>query len=144
MGTAAADSGLLRHDVIPVVSGYLVVMSMFVAHRRHRRRRAARGRPDEPITIRGWRPTWAGLTRYLLATALGGYVAFIAVILLYYFALGGETFTFIRDALTGGVWLGFGIAVPGLLFLAWVGERTSQRRTRRGQSPPIPDEPPRS
>src|SRR5439155_14886380 len=81
---AAADSGLLRHDIIPVVSGYVVVMSMFVAHRRDRRRLAARGRPDEPITIRGWPPTWPGLAKYLLATALGGYVVFIAVILLYY------------------------------------------------------------
>ncbi|HEX9313158.1 MAG TPA: DUF6256 family protein [Actinomycetota bacterium] len=134
---AEASGGLFRHDVIPVVSGYVVVMSMFVAHRRDRRRRAARGRPDEPITIRGWPPTWSGLTRYLLATALGGYVVFIAVILLYYFALGGENFTFIRDALTGGVWLGFGIAVPGLLFLAWVGERTRDRRVRppEGGSP---------
>jgi Family of unknown function (DUF6256) len=138
---AAADSGLLRHDVIPVVSGYVVVMSMFVAHRRDRRRRAAGGRPDEPLAIRGWPPTWSGLTRYLLATGLGGYVVFIAVILLYYFALGGEDFTFIRDALTGGVWLGFGIAVPGLLFLAWVGERTSQRRGgRSGESRQTRDE----
>src|SRR5437773_7052517 len=106
---AAADTDLLRHDLIPVISGYLVVMAMFVAHRRNRRRQAVRGRPDEPITIRGWPPTWAGLTRFLVATALGGYVVFIAVILLYYFALGGENLTFIRDALTGGVWLGCGI-----------------------------------
>ena len=127
---AAADSGLLRHDVIPVLSGYVVVMSILLAHRRTLRRQAARGRPDEPTTIRGWPPTWAGMTRYLLATALGGYFVFIAVILLYYFALGGETFTFIRDALTGGVWLGFGIAVPGLLFLAWADERTGHRRGR--------------
>ena len=132
---AAVPGGLLRHDVIPVLSGYLVVMSMFVAHRRDRRRQAARGRPDEPVTIRGWPPTWTGLTRYLLATALGGYVVFIAVILLYYFALGGENLTFIRDALTGGVWLGLGIAVPGLLFLGWVGERFSERRVRRGGRP---------
>ncbi len=133
---AAADSGLLRHDVIPVLSGYLVVMSILLAHRWDRRRRAAQGRPDEPIAIRGWPPTWAGLTRYLLATALGGYVVFIAVILLYYFALGGENLTFIRDALTGGVWLGLGIAVPGLLFLGWVEERIGKRRVQRSKAAP--------
>ena len=67
------------------------------------------------MQIRGWPPTQRGLAGFVVTMALGGYVVFMAVIVLYYLALGGETFRFIRDALTGGAWLGFGVAVPALL-----------------------------
>jgi uncharacterized protein DUF6256 len=97
---------LLRHDVIPVLSGYVVAMAILWAGRRPR--------VDGRI-VRGGAPTWLRLARYLVGTAVGGYAVFIAVILLYYLALGGQDVGFIRDALVGGAWLAFGVGVPALL-----------------------------
>ena len=119
-------SAVVRHDVVPLLSAYLLLVAMLFGH--HRSRRATGAGRGRPVQIRGWPPTQRGLAGFVVTMALGGYVVFMAVIVLYYLALGGETFRFIRDALTGGAWLGFGVAVPALLFLAWVDERRSRRR----------------
>jgi hypothetical protein len=108
-------SGLLRHDVIPVLSGYVVAMAILLAGRGKRVSRALirarrQGRP----------PTWRGMATYLLATAVGGYAVFMAVILVYYFVLGGQRFSFIRDAFIGGAWLAFAIGVPMLVLLGLI------------------------
>ena len=141
-------SDLIRHDVIPVLSGYVLLMAMLLlaggrsprrallrsgtAPYRYgaiRRRILQRGRSPSPTD----RPeaagsAWPRLVRYLVATAAGGYMLFLAIVIVYYLALGGETSKFIRDAVFGGAWLAFGVAVPALLAAAWFEDRVRSRR----------------
>ena len=124
-------SGVIRHDVVPLLSAYLLLVGMLLYHRRQRRRRGPQ--PEDPI--RGWPPTYRGLVRFLVNTAVGGYLAFMAMILLYNVLLGGEDVRLIRDAVTGGAWLGLGVAVPALLLFGWLEARFGrQGRPRRGRT----------
>src|SRR6266568_2560536 len=128
LGSAAgrpAWPGLLRHDVVPVLSAYVLLMAMMIATRGGRRAREERAAPPAgpgPKAV-----PWRALARHLVVTALGGYGVFLAIVLVYYLALGGEDARFIRDALTGGAWLGFGIGLPGILVVAWIEDRLGRR-----------------
>ena len=139
-------SDLVRHDIIPVLSGYVLLMGMLLLT--HGRPRAADGPKEEVLRV-GMAPyrygairarehragfaapgdrrapaaVWPRLLRHVLATAAGGYVLFLAIVLIYYFVLGGETARFIRNAVLGGAWLAFGVAVPSLLIAAWLEDR---------------------
>ena len=138
-------SDLLRHDVIPVLSGYLLLMAMLLAAGRQGERPRARMAPYRYGAIRARTPLgsrepehgpgparWSRLLAYLLTTAAGGYVLFLAIVLIYYFTLGGESARFVRDAVFGGGWLAFGIAIPAFMAAAWLENRLGPRR------PPTP------
>jgi Family of unknown function (DUF6256) len=72
---------------------------------------------------------WARLVRFLGATALGGYVVFLALVLIFYFALGGQGPGFVADALGAGAMLAFAVVLPS--FLAMELARALVRRRRR-------------
>jgi len=111
--------------VVPVLSAYVLLMAMMIATRGGRRAREERAAPPAgpgPKAV-----PWRALARHLVVTALGGYGVFLAIVLVYYLALGGEDARFIRDALTGGAWLGFGIGLPGILVVAWIEDRLGRR-----------------
>jgi hypothetical protein len=58
-------------------------------------------------------------------------VLFFAIDVLYYVGVGGQPLSFLRQALTGGAWLAFGVALPVLFVLGWL-----EGRTRRGAHRP--------
>lgn len=125
---------LLRHDVIPVAAAYLVFLALMVTYRVTVRREHRGSWPRrERAGIRpagGDRPAWAGLIQFVVGTAAGGYVFFLCIVVVFYFALGGEDSGFIRQALVEGSILAFGFVVPVFLALSWVSDRRSRRRTR--------------
>ena len=95
---------------------------------------AARGAPARGPASRPPRsaPEWLALTRLLLTMAGVGYLAFLALVLVFYLGLGGQGPGFLRDALGGGAFLAFGVAVPGFLFAELVRGAVGGRRSRRG------------
>jgi hypothetical protein len=136
-------SDLLGHDVIPVLSGYVLLMAMLLAAGPGLRRSRPRMAPYRYGAVRGRTPLgalepehgsrragWPRLLTHLLITAMGGYVLFLAIVLIYYFGLGGKSARFLRDAFLGGAWLTFCIAVPALMAAAWLEDRLRTRRPR--------------
>jgi hypothetical protein len=127
---------ILRHDIIPVASAFLVFVALLVAY--HRARKAGRG--TSPRLRRGRRvadPGWPHLIRYLAGTMAGGYLFFLAIVVVFYFVLGGEQVSLITDALLGGSALAFLIVGPAFLLFSWLAERWGRDEHRNLRvSPP--------
>jgi hypothetical protein len=124
VGSVTAQPGptwteLLRHDVIPVMSAYALLVVMLLRYGAGRRAAAARRKVAHAsgADVGGAEPGRADLVRYLVRTALGGYVVFLLIVTLYYFALGGEPPSFLGQALWGGAFLGFAAAIPAFLLI---------------------------
>jgi hypothetical protein len=82
---------------------------------------------DPPATV----DDWIRLVRFLAATAIGGYAAFLAIVLLFYFALGGQGPGFVADALGSGAMLALAVAVPAFLGLEAIRAAVRVIRGRR-------------
>jgi hypothetical protein len=126
---------VMRHDVIPVASAYLVFLGLLVTYRVATRRSAAGPSPgrerSRTRSSSGADPGWGDLVRYLAGTAAGGYLFFLSIVVVFYFVLGGEDPEFIRQALVEGSILAFGLVVPAFLVLSGLsGLRSRQRRTK--------------
>jgi hypothetical protein len=80
---------------------------------------------DPPATLEDWRR----LVRYLAVTAVGGFGVFLVIVLVFYFALGGQGRGFMADALGSGAMLALAVVVPS--FLAMEAARALLRRARR-------------
>ena len=105
-------------DVLVVLgSAYAVFVAIVLyARRRAVPRPGSRG----PIPDGGGR----GLLRHVLITVAGGYVMFIAIVLVFHVWVVGERDT-LRSAAWGGAFLA-ACAVPSFLLLSWI-----ERRVRR-------------
>jgi Family of unknown function (DUF6256) len=133
-GVAGAEPGsawdVLRHDVIPVGAAYLVFLAILVAYRRGKRESPGTSAPARDPRQRGWltmrgsedgpSPPWIDLVRYLVAMAAGGYAFFLSIVVVFYFVLGGEDWTFIRQALVEGSVLAFLVVLPAFVLLSWL------------------------
>ena len=120
---------VLRHDVSPVLATYLVYLGILVAHARRRPRRE---RGD------GRAARWPDLFRHMASTIAGGYLFFLLIVVAFYFVLGGESTSFLTQALGQGSLLAFAIVVPAFLLLSWVAdafEKRAQRRRHHGGAP---------
>jgi Family of unknown function (DUF6256) len=126
---------ILRHDIIPVASTFLVFVALLVAY--HRARKAGhRTSPRPREGARAADPGWPQLLHYLAGTIIGGYVFFLAIVVVFYFVLGGEQVSLITDALLGGSALAFLIAGPAFILFSWLAERWGRGRHRHpGVSP---------
>jgi hypothetical protein len=113
---------LLAQVVAPVGGAYVLVLAALYGYRRSRRRLQA-GPADETRTESRSSPGWRDLVRYVVATAAGGYVLFLAIVVVFYPVLGRQDRTFILEALREGSLLAFAIVVPGFLLISWLYER---------------------
>jgi hypothetical protein len=120
---------VLRHDVIPVASAYLVFIGVLIAYAR------ARSRPGRPRSADHRPPaTWLDLVRYLAITAAGGYLFFLGIVVGFYVVLGGESPEFLRQALAEGSLLAFAMVIPAFLVLSRLQELLSGRGRRNEKS----------
>jgi len=122
---------VLRHDVIPVASAYLVFLGMLVAYARARPRQ---GRPEGSRT----RPpaSLPKLARYLTITAAGGYIVFVAIVVAFYLIIGGESLEFTWRALVEGSLLAFAVVIPAFVALSWLDQVVSRRWQSNGEDAP--------
>ena len=116
-------SSLLRHDVVPVGCAFLAVVAMEWAYLR-----ASAGERAAPAA--GPPPGWRRLVRYVVGLTVGGYLAFAAIVGVFYFVLGDAGSRYLRQGFGLGAALAFGIALPGLLAAAGLAELWRRLRGR--------------
>jgi Family of unknown function (DUF6256) len=127
---------VLRQDVIPVLSGYLVFLGAELAYARSRAyprpSSSATGRsPELGAPLKGWRD----FARHLASIVLPGYLVFLAIVVVFYFVLGDQPRSFIPDVLGEGALLTFVVVVPGFVILTLLHERLLGQRRRTPRSP---------
>jgi small-conductance mechanosensitive channel len=115
------SSSLVRQDLVPIVSGYLILMAalgvgLWLSRRPARAERSSR---------RGW----PRLLRHLAGTAVGGYVLLMAIVVLYYYLVARVAGSFLDSAVTGCATL-IGLSLPVFAGASWLAERRSGRRAR--------------
>ena len=96
---------LMRHDVIPLVAVYALIVVVLIMCARRLVAAAAE------LSSRGRAPRAVDL----VVTAACGYGLFLALVVLYYGLVADETSRFLRDAVVGGGGLAFGVALPVLV-----------------------------
>jgi fatty acid desaturase len=116
---------VLRRDVLPVLAAWLVWVVLLASFRR--RRRHGRHAPANPSPPAG-RAAFVALS----SMAVGGYVLFLAIVVVFSFVLGDESGTLVVQALREGSALAFLIVVPAFLLLSWVEERWRRSARLRG------------
>lgn len=131
-GTATGEENLFLQYVVPLVATYALFVMMLVAYAR---RRGPATRPDGVRQAHvARRASWGRLLRLLLITSTAGYLTFLAIVGLYYWLLVRQSRLFIQQAVTGGAFLAYGVAVPAFLVLSWLEEvflsRSSLKRRR--------------
>jgi hypothetical protein len=110
-----AELSVLRQVLPPLVTAYVVFVAMVVLARRRPVPRP-HGRSDEPAR--------AYLSR-VARTTVGGYVAFLVIVLIFHVWLTGET-----DALTSAAW--GGAFLSGMTLIVASASSLMGRRSRRG------------
>jgi hypothetical protein len=117
--SALTMSQIFRQVVIPMSASYATLLVMIWTSARGPGAgsgRRAHGRAGGLLAERS-----PGLTHVIprvVQTLVTGYVAYLVVILLYYAAVADQTTRFLRAAATGGAFITFVVALPGLLLLS--------------------------
>ncbi len=127
------SSSLIRQDLVPIVSGYVLLMAALALglwlSRRTPSRPARRWRLPER-----WQHGWPRLLLHLAATAVGGYLLLMAIVVLYYYGVARVAGSFLDSALTGCALL-IGVTLPIFAAASWLTERRARRgrRVRRAR-----------
>jgi hypothetical protein len=130
-------SALIRQDVVPMATGYVLVMGILAAGLRlsYRSGQARRGIPASAARgrqLRTWlagrrgervpRREWFALIGYAVGLAAGGYLTLMVVVIAYYYLIARVGGSFIESAFTGNALL-LGLAAPVFTALSWLAER---------------------
>lgn len=123
-----------------MVTFYLVLMAVLGIGLRHLQRSPRSRAPAVPRTTwpgaAGSHGEWWALIRYLIGTAVGGYLLLSAVVIAYYFGVARVGGQFLESAFTGPALL-VGITLPVFASASWLvtrGRRRRARRTGRGRA----------
>jgi hypothetical protein len=131
------SSHLIRSDLIPIVTGYLIVMVILAAGLLNARRRTRAGQPLARYTGRIDRG-WPALLYHALTDAVGGYLLLAGVVVLYYYFVARVAGNFLDSEFSGSALL-LAVAFP-IFFAASLVSR--YRRGRRGSGQAGQDAPP--
>jgi hypothetical protein len=134
------SSHLFSQDVVPIGTGYLILMGVLAAGLRMQRKSAAGpgigtgsdtdesgGKIPGRVTRR-FPPGWPRFLAHIAATALAGYVLLMAVDLLYYYGVARVAGSFLESAFTGSALL-LAVSVPVFVALSWLAVRRRRAHT---------------
>jgi hypothetical protein len=127
------SSHLIRSDLIPIVTGYVLLMGVLAVGLWAARRRVRAGRPLTRYTGRLDRG-WPAFLWHVLADALGGYLLLASVVVLYYYFVARVGSNFLDSAFSGSAVL-LGLALPVFFAASWLSLRRRDGRAGRGQRP---------
>jgi hypothetical protein len=138
------SSDLISQDVVPIGTGYVILMGVLAAGLRVQRRDAIRAREQDAagseksaeadagaapevgpggrtpgVVARRVPAGWPRFAVQICATALAGFVLLLAVDVLYYYGVARVAGQFIESAVTGGLLL-IGISLPLFGAASWL------------------------
>jgi Family of unknown function (DUF6256) len=123
------SSALIRQDLVPMIVGYVLIMGALAVGLLLARRSPARSqelRSGRLAVTARVRPGWRRLGIHSLATAVGGYLVLMVVIILYYNEVAPVSGNFVESAFSGCAML-IGLAAPVFLALSWLADRKGWR-----------------
>jgi hypothetical protein len=118
------SSHLIRSDLVPILSGYLILMVILAAGLRL----ASRGQADRHSRRRGW----PALLGHVAADAAGGYLVLAAVVVLYYYDVARVGGHFLESAFSGSALL-LAVSLPVFGLVSWMSWRWQRRRRGNGR-----------
>jgi hypothetical protein len=145
------SSHLIRSDLVPIVTGYVLLMAVLAAGLWSARRRVRTGRALTRYT--GQRDSgWLAFVWHVLADALGGFLLLAAVVVLYYYLVARVRGNFLDSAFSGSGLL-LGVSLPVFLACSWLSlrrrdwqagrdQRTDRARPDKGRNGPDGSGPP--
>ena len=121
------SSHLIRSDLVPIVTGYLLLMAILVAGLLAQRRRAAAGLEQGRRAATGRHDHgWPALLVHVAADVTGGYLLLMAVVVAYYYGVAKVGSNFLASAFSGSALL-LAVCLPVFTLASWLSWR------RRGQ-----------
>ena len=127
---------LISQDVVPIGTGYLILMGVLAAGLRMQRRNPAAEKAAGRMARRV-PPGWPRFAVQIVATAVGGYLLLEAVVILYYYGVARVAGQFLESAFTGAALL-LAISLPLFAARSWLAERRVRRRAERPDAPGPP------
>jgi Family of unknown function (DUF6256) len=127
------SSHLIRSDLVPIVSGYVILMVILAVGLRTSRRRTAAGLPTTRLTGRLDRG-WPALVVHAVLDAIGGYLVLMAVVVLYYYGVAKVGSNFLDSAFTGPLLL-LAVALPVFAVLSLLTRWRHERHLRHAAGP---------
>jgi|SRR5580692_10940722 hypothetical protein len=132
------SSHLIRADLVPILTGYGLVMVILAAGLRAQRRRAAAGLPQGRAAAAGRRDRgWAALAAHAAADIAGGYLLLMVVVVAYYYGVARVGSDFLASAVTGSALL-VAISLPVFALASWWTWRRRPREPGTGSPPAGP------
>lgn len=107
--------------VAPLVAAFLLFLGIIASSMRRPEARA-----EVAVAGRG-RSAWL---RRLLSTAVGGYVVFLLIVLVFHVIIAGQREA-MSSAIAGGALLAFVVSMPTFVLLAWIENGLRRRRDHR-------------
>jgi hypothetical protein len=136
------SSSLIRQDLVPIVSGYVLLMGALAIGLRLSRRASSRAAGTPRRGRRGparwlrlpevWQHGWPRLLRHPAGTAVGGYLVLMSIVVLYYYLVARVAGSFLDSAVTGCALL-IGLSLPIFAAASWLTERRAARRARAAE-----------
>jgi hypothetical protein len=123
------SSALIRQDLVPMIVGYVLIMGALAVGLILARRSPARSqelRSGRLAVTARLKPGWRRLGIHSLATAVGGYLVLMVVIILYYNEVAPVSGNFVESAFSGCAML-IGLAAAVFLALSWLADRKGWR-----------------
>jgi hypothetical protein len=133
------SSHLIRSDLIPIGTGYAVLMVALLAGLLAARRRVRAGRPLTRHTGRRLDRGWPAFVWHVLTDALGGYLLLAGIDVLYYYLVARVGGSFLDSAFSGPALL-LAVALPIFLIASSISQyRWRQRGSSRADQDAQPD-----
>ena len=120
-------SRILRQDIAPVGSAYLLFLVVLVWYARARRPGSTWAQVRRPGQDVDPNRSWPSILRIMAMNLAAAYLMFALIIAIFYLVLGGQPRDFVPQSLLQGSVLAFGVVLPAFVVLTLLGSAWRRR-----------------